>query len=91
MNANTVLYAPIEQNNKKQQMEKYRSIKKLERHLEGHSYTSFEVGTEISEIKDMTNESEQGHINREYEIHYRNGVIVELIGGLFTVTRNAAL
>lgn len=69
----------------------YGSIKKLERNIEGHSYTSFEVSTEISEIKDMTNESEQGHIYREYEIHYRNGVIVELIGGLFTVTRNAAL
>lgn len=68
---------------------KYGAIKKLERNLEGHSYTIFEVGKEISEIRDMTNESEQGHIYREYDIHYRNGVVVELIGGIFTVTRNA--
>ena len=70
-------------------MTKYGSIKKLERNLEGHSCTKFEVGTEISEIKDMTNSSEVGFIYREFEIHYRNGIIVELIGGLFTVTRNA--
>tara|TARA_Y100000389_G_C17140195_1_gene354547 strand:- start:286 stop:501 length:216 start_codon:yes stop_codon:yes gene_type:complete len=68
---------------------RYGAINKLERNLEGHSYTVFEVGKEISEIKDMTNESEQGHIYKEYEIHYRSGVVVELIGGLFTVTRNA--
>jgi len=68
---------------------RYGAINKLERNLEGHSYTVFKVGKEISEIKDMTNESEQGHIYREYDVHYRNGVIVELIGGIFTVTRNA--
>lgn len=67
----------------------YGSIRKLERNLEGHSYTVFEIGKEISEIKNITSESEQGHIYREYEIHYRSGVVVELIGGLFTVTRNA--
>jgi hypothetical protein len=72
-------------------MTKYGNIKKLERSIEGYSYTSFEVGTEISEIKDTTNSSEVGFIYREFEIHYRTGVIVELVGGLFTVTRNAAL
>jgi hypothetical protein len=71
-------------------MTKYGSIKKLERILGEHTY-EFEIGKEISEIKDMTNSSDVGFINREFEIHYRNGVIVELIGGLFTVTRNAAI
>ena len=70
---------------------RYGSIRKLERNIEGHSFTVFEVGKEVSEIKDMTNDSEQGHIYREYKIHYRNGVVVELIGGFFTVTRNAVL
>lgn len=71
-------------------MTKYGSIRKLERILGKHTY-EFEIGKEISEIKDMTNSSEVGFIYREFEIHYRNGVIIELIGGLFTVTRNAAL
>lgn len=69
-------------------MKQIGSIRKLERYLEGHSYTIFEVGKEISEILDMSNESEQGHIYIEYHIYYRNGVKVELIGGIFTVTRN---
>lgn len=68
---------------------RYGSIKKLERNLEGHSYTVFEVGTEISEIKDTSTESNEGHVYIQYEIHYRSGVVVELIGGAFTVTRNA--
>ena len=68
---------------------RYGAINKLEGNLEGHSYTVFEVGKEISEIKDVTNESEHGHNYREYEIHYRSGVVLELIGRLFTVTRNA--
>jgi hypothetical protein len=70
-------------------MIRYGNIKKLERIINGHSCETFEVGKEISEIKDMTNESEQGHIYREYDIHYRNGEIKELIGGIFTVSRNA--
>lgn len=65
----------------------YRHIIKLERIIEGHSCNTFEVGSEIIEIKDMTNESDNGHIYREYEIHYKDGKIIELIGGIFTVTR----
>ncbi len=64
----------------------YGKIKKLERNLEGHSYTVFEVGKEISEILDIT-ESETSHIYREFEIKYTNGIVKELIGGIFTVER----
>jgi len=66
------------------------AIKKLERDLdlEGHTYTMFEIGNEISEIKDVTNDSKLGWIHREFEIHYRDGTVIELIGGIFTLTRN---
>ena len=64
----------------------YGKIKKLERNLEGHSYTCFEVGKEISEILDIT-ESKAPHLQREFEIRYTNGIVKELIGGIFTVER----
>ena len=64
----------------------YGKIKKLERVIEGQSYNSFEVGKEISEILDVT-EIETSHFQREFEIRYKNGVVKELIGGIFTVER----
>ena len=65
----------------------YGKIKKLERNIEGHSYTSFEVGDKISEILDITSYTKLGYLYREYEIRYKNGEVKELIGGIFTVTR----
>jgi len=70
-------------------MKQIGSIKKLERNLEGHSYTEFEVGKEISEILDCSIQSEDGRIYSLFEIRYRSGIVKELHGGLFTVTRNA--
>ena len=64
----------------------YGKIKKLERVIEGSSYNSFEVGKEISEILDIT-ESESSHIYREFEIRYTNGIVKELVGGIFTIER----
>lgn len=64
-------------------------IRKLERIIIGHSCEVFEVNKEISEIKNISVESNDGHLCLMWRVYYRSGVIKELHGGIVTVTYNA--
>tara|TARA_R110000851_G_scaffold258020_2_gene410439 strand:+ start:656 stop:889 length:234 start_codon:yes stop_codon:yes gene_type:complete len=70
-------------------MKQIGNIRKLERTIQGHSFTVYEVGKEISEIKDCGVESSDGSVFYCWNVHYRSGVVVEIYGGIITVTRNA--